>query len=43
VPCSILRVGQLLVVGVPAEFTTMAGRRLRRVRILLKLKAKVAD
>lgn len=31
VPVSILRVGSLLIVAVPGEFTTMAGRRLRRV------------
>jgi neutral ceramidase len=29
VPISILRVGQLFILGVPGEFTTMAGRRLR--------------
>jgi hypothetical protein len=31
VPVSILRVGSLLIVAVPGEFTSMAGRRLRRV------------
>lgn len=31
VPVSILRVGSLLIVAVPGELTTMAGRRLRRV------------
>jgi neutral ceramidase len=30
VPISIFRIGQLFLLSVPAEFTTMAGRRLRR-------------
>ena len=29
VPLQLLRIGQLVVIAVPGEFTTMAGRRLR--------------
>ena len=36
VPISVFRVGQLFILNVPGEFTTMAGRRLRRaVRAIL--------
>lgn len=38
VPIQILRIGQLVILGVPAEFTTMSGRRLREdvLRILIE-------
>jgi neutral ceramidase len=36
IPISVFRVGQLFILSVPGEFTTMAGRRLRRaIRSLL--------
>ena len=38
VPISIFKVGQLIILNVPAEFTTMAGRRLRKA--ITKLASK---
>lgn len=35
-PLQMFRIGQLYIIGVPAEFTTMAGRRLR-VEIFIAL------
>ncbi|XP_030927499.1 neutral ceramidase 2 isoform X2 [Quercus lobata] len=40
-PVQILRIGQLVILGVPGEFTTMAGRRLRdAVKTVLTSKGK---
>ena len=40
-PISISRVGQFLLLNVPAEFTTMAGRRLRNAARLSLMSHKI--
>lgn len=44
IPISIFRVGQLFILNIPAEFTTMAGRRVRKaVRKVLMMNGVVQD
>ena len=43
VPLQIFRIGQLYLVGVPGEFTTMAGRRLRNTLLDVLKKHGAAD
>ena len=43
IPLQIIRVGQLFVIGVPGEFTTMGGRRLRETVLTALYKHGLAD
>lgn len=43
VPIQIFRIGQLFIIGVPGEFTTMSGRRLRKTILETLKKNSAAD